>query len=53
MQLLFKFKGPLLKSKSKIYIFQFLFWIPQDSYQSFNTTSHDYHDIKVAPQKKI
>jgi len=33
MQLLFfKFKGPLLKPKSKIYFFQFLFWILQDSY---------------------
>jgi len=53
MQLLFKFKGHLLKPKLKIYIFEFLFWIFQHSHKWFSTTSHDYDGIKVVPQKYI
>jgi len=32
MQLLFKFKSPLLKPKPKIIYFEFLFWIHEHSY---------------------
>jgi hypothetical protein len=57
MQLLFKAKGSLLKPRFKIYIFNFNFeffnihtshlaWLPM-------IINHDYHGIKMVPQKYI